>query len=655
MFKKVGKVAAFCVAFLAAGAIWSTRDIDARHPVLKAADLPPLIPTRTFYADPTFEWDFVVSGDAQYATVQKSSLLGRKLVVQNLNTGEEIAELRPGISFLRWHPSKPLIRFIYQGHDWEVDPLMPQRANWKRISPVKLPSGWVKNQIATDPDMPILTWGKTSTRAPAHMWLVSQDGQTAQKVAEGTQETVYWVFDEDTAPVLRFDTLDPATGQLLRKTAEGWKPLVEISVNDLFQPLESVAADGTMLARSSRGRDKAAVVRFDTHTGDETVLHMVAETDIGMVTSLAPDGKADVLRLRQDTQERIALSDRGQIFLNQLAKLPQPVTLGQTLHSASGRYVTQLVSGPGLAPQTLLIDLVQGTSKVISDGGGLSKYKEHLVPEEAVRFSARDGLEIPGVMTRPRGVKGPIPFVIHVHGGPALHVSMGQNPFTQLLVNRGYGVLSVNFRGSTGFGKDFQAKGFREFGRAMQDDIADAALWLVEKGIADTDALIVMGESYGGYAAAMAMTRDPGLFDAAIVEFPMLDVEFQSKHYPYTWKNELESWWRYFGRIEHSEDLEMMRKYSPTNRVEQLHGPVLVLAGAQDQITAVQQVHDFEEKVRATDKDVRFHYFENTGHGAVHWRDRLRRARLIEEFLAKHAGGRTGGFEFAERAPAFID
>lgn len=640
---------------LAAGTLWATRDIAAVHPVLRAADLPPLIPTRTFYADTDVAWDFVASPGATYLAVQKSSIAGRRHVIEARATGKEIAELPSGVSYLRWHPTKPLVRFIHRGHDWEFDPQKSARVHWKRISPAKLTNGWVKKQVAVNSDMKVLTWGKTSNRAPAHMYLVSQDGKETEKVAEGTLDTVYWVFDAEMEPVLRLDNLDAATTRMMRKTAEGWEPLVEISVNDQFHPLENVAPDGTMLARSSRGRDKVALVRFDTRTGAETVVRAGEGTDIGLPTTLAHNGPADVLRLGQDTQERVALTERGQVFLDVLADLPQPLTLGQTLPTASGRYVTQVVSGPGLAPTTLLIDIEDGTSEVLSEGGSMARYQAHLVPDEAVRFTARDGLEIPAVMTRPKGVAGPVPFVVHVHGGPALHVALGQGMFAQLLANRGYGVLSVNFRGSTGFGKAFQAKGFRQFGRAMQDDIADAALWLVEQGLADPDALVVMGESYGGYAAAMAMTRDPGLFEAAIVEFPMLDVEFQTKHYPASWKKELESWWRYFGRIKRSDDLEQMRRYSPMNRINALHGPMMVLAGRRDPVTAIQQVYDFEEKVAAAGKDVTFHYFDDAGHGVVHWRDTLRRARLIEDFLAEHAGGRSGGFELAERAPAFID
>lgn len=150
------------------------------------------------------------------------------------------------------------------------------------------------------------------------------------------------------------------------------------------------------------------------------------------------------------------------------------------------------------------------------------------------------------------------------------------------------------------------------------------------------------------------MTRDPGLFDAAIVEFPMLDIEFQSRNHPGFWEQGMHSWWRYFGQLGNEDDHALMQQYSPSNLIDQLHGPLLILAGLRDEITSVEQVRDFETKALDAEKVVGVHYFPNAGHGVSHWRDKLRRARLIEDFLAREVGGRSGGFEFVEWAPGFI-
>lgn len=633
---------------------FATRNIPASHPVIQQSNLPPLIPTRAFYADPREAFGYKPSSDGKYASLERASILGRNIVVQEVATGKELAEFPVELRHIRWHPSKPLLRFIFEGHDWEVDPQNPEREHWVRTSPQKLSGGWNKNEIARSDEDRILTWGKTNARTPGHMWLVSQDGLEAEQIAIGNHKTNYWVFNKDNEPVLRVDSLDPANVRMFTKVSGDWKKLVDIDLNDAFAPLSHVQSDGTVLARSARGRDKAALVSFDVSTGNETVILENPDADIAWTTSLTHEAIPDIVRLGFQTQERVALTDRGQTFLDILAEFPQPITLGYTAPTASGRYVAQAISPQGKSYIYLLIDL-QEKSYIKLGEFHFRRFKEHLVQEQFVQFEARDGLEIPAILTMPKNVNGPIPFIVHIHGGPASNVQMGYDHDTQFLVNRGYGVLSVNFRGSDGYGKGFQAKGFKEFGRAMQDDIADAAQWLVDEGLADTDALVAMGTSYGGYSAALAMTRDASLFDAAIVEFPMLDIEFQSKYHPGFWENGINGWWRYFGKADDPDDLALMRKYSPSNRVEDIHGPIMVLAGLRDNITAVQQVKDFEEAVLEADKDVAFHYFPNAGHGVRHWKDELRRARLIEDFLAEQVGGRSGGFEFAERAPDFID
>jgi len=137
-------------------------------------------------------------------------------------------------------------------------------------------------------------------------------------------------------------------------------------------------------------------------------------------------------------------------------------------------------------------------------------------------------------LLRPKGVDGAAPMVLEVHGGPARQVKWEYHHFRQFLVNRGYAVLAVNFRGSSGLGKIYQAAGYGEYGRKMQDDLVDATLWAIDQGIADPKAIAINGSSYGGYASAMGLVRDPDLFKAGIIEHAMLDVAYQSQYPPHS-------------------------------------------------------------------------------------------------------------------------
>ena len=262
-------------------------------------------------------------------------------LVEDIATRTKIGTLPLGLSFLRWHPTEPLIRFIFEGNDWEVDPYNPDRQNWKRITPVKLSGGWSKNEIAQTADDTILTWGKTCNRCGSNMWLVSQDGLEAEQIAEGTNETVYWVFDENDAPVLRVDSLDAAHQRVFRKDGDVWNTLFDVNLNDAFYPLGQVRGDNTVLVTSSRGRDTTAMVSLDVKTGEETVVISTQGADLGWTNDITLDGQPDFIRLRTDTGERRALTDAGQVYLDILATFPQPVALGATNPTAGGMWCSR--------------------------------------------------------------------------------------------------------------------------------------------------------------------------------------------------------------------------------------------------------------------------------------------------------------------------
>lgn len=613
------------------------------HSVLAESDLPDFIPTYAFYADPRAAYGYHVSDDGELVALTQGSLRGLKLVVREVSSGKQIAELPSDIWHLRWHPSKQLLRFIHQAHDWEVDPYQSDRKSWRRISPVKL-SMWRKLSLPTDDVSKILTLGNIHSRAQQHLYLVSQDGLTAEKVAEGEKQTVDWMIGNDLSPFIRVDTPDTKTFRLMARKGEAWDKLIDIDVLERFYQASDADTEGNIRVVSTRGRDKAAFVRFDANTGAETVIIDNPEEGVGDVYYLSNKYKPDIIRLGRLSAEYQALTEQGQIVLDILEEFPKPIELGHIGRTAGGRYTTLAISSQQKSWFYLVVDLENKTYKKLGEFA-FSRYADELGESKPVLIPTRDGEELQSILAVPKNVNGPIPFIVHIHGGPNGLSELKYDHDMQFLLNRGYGVLQVNFRGSVGLGKEFQAKGFRQFGRKMQDDISDAAHWLVDQGLADPDALVVMGGSYGGYSAALAMTREPGLFDAAIVEIPMLDVEFQSKYHPGFWDNSIYSWQAYFGDIESPGDRALMRKYSPSNRIDDIHGPMLILAGQKDQITAVQQVRDFEEAAKKANKPVEVHYFPEAGHGFFRWQDKFKRARLIEDFLAEKAGGRTGGVD----------
>lgn len=206
-----------------------------------------------------------------------------------------------------------------------------------------------------------------------------------------------------------------------------------------------------------------------------------------------------------------------------------------------------------------------------------------------------------------------MPLIVEVHGGPAHHLSWAYDHFRQFLVNPGYGVLAVNFRGSTGYRKAFQAMGSGAYGREMQTDLYCPAAWAVAHGDGDAHALAIMGSSYGGYGAAMAATDPDSPFTAAIVKNAVLDVEHQMRNNPAAWGLNTVYLERYFGRIDRSEEIEDMRRFSPIARVRDQAVPILYLAGKRDGVVGFEQTETHLRDARAADKLVEALIFEDEG------------------------------------------
>jgi dipeptidyl aminopeptidase/acylaminoacyl peptidase len=452
------------------------------------------------------------------------------------------------------------------------------------------------------------------------------------------------LLDLQGVPLIRADRLDNGDARfLIRDSADApWRTLTDVGARDAFG-LRFAPVDGSPLyALSDRGRDRIALVTVSPQTGKETEVAAHPKVDAKRIFTLADNAVApDFVTFEDVYPQYRAFTRPGETFLKLLLDGDNPVDFNILGTSSDGRFVTVARSWREQSFEYFLYDLEEGQTTKLAEHD-FRRHKNALVETQPVSFQARDGLEIPAFLTHPRGVEPRnLPAIVVIHGGPAEQEIWAFSPDNQFLANRGYAVLSLNFRGSTGYGKDFRAAGYGQVGQAMQDDIVDAAHWLVDEGIADKANMAVMGGSYGGYSAALAMTRDPGPFKAAIVEHSVTDVAYQMQNNPFSWGLHLDEMKRYFGDPENKTDLDEMRQRSPLTHAANVQGAILITAGKEDPMVGFEQSEEFVRALKAAGKDVTAVYFEKEGHGYNRWQTKLRRARLIEDFLAKHLGGRA--------------
>ena len=266
-----------------------------------------------------------------------------------------------------------------------------------------------------------------------------------------------------------------------------------------------------------------------------------------------------------------------------------------------------------------------------------------LAPMRPVVITSRDGLPLHSYLTLPLDVEPRgLPAVLVVHGGPWARDAWGYDPQAQLLANRGYAVLQVNYRGSTGFGKSFMHAAEHEFAGRMHDDLIDGVEWLVAEGIADRGRVGIYGGSYGGYAALVGATFTPDVFAAVVSVVGPSSLVTLVRSFPPYWRPLLAStWFRYVGDPDDPEQLADLEARSPLNRVDDIVAPLLVIQGANDPRVTKAESDQIVAALRARGVEVEYMVKDDEGHGFVKPENRMDAYGAIERFFARHLGGRV--------------
>ncbi|MDB9525096.1 S9 family peptidase [Oscillatoria sp. CS-180] len=257
-----------------------------------------------------------------------------------------------------------------------------------------------------------------------------------------------------------------------------------------------------------------------------------------------------------------------------------------------------------------------------------------------IEYQARDGLTIHGYLTLPTGVEAKnLPTVLFVHGGPWARDMWGLNPPVQWLANRGYAVLQVNFRGSTGYGKDFVNAGNRQWGKTMHDDLIDAVNWICDQGISDRAKIAIMGGSYGGYATLAGLTFTPDVFACGVDIVGPSNLLTLIRSVPPYWQPMMAMFSHRVGDIETEE--EMLKERSPLFSVDRIEKPLLIGQGANDPRVKEAESEQIVEAMQQAGKPVEYVLYTDEGHGFARPENRLHFYGIVEEFLAKYIGGRA--------------
>jgi dipeptidyl aminopeptidase/acylaminoacyl peptidase len=266
-----------------------------------------------------------------------------------------------------------------------------------------------------------------------------------------------------------------------------------------------------------------------------------------------------------------------------------------------------------------------------------------LADMQPVSYQARDGLTIHGYLSTPRGVEARnLPLILVVHGGPWARDSWGYQPEVQLLANRGYAVLQINYRGSTGYGKAFLNAAVKEWAGAMHNDLVDGVQWAIDQGIADPERVGIYGGSYGGYATLVGLTFTPEVFACGLDYVGPSSLITLINSFPAYWRPFLEgTFYRHVGNPENLDDIEHMQARSPLKFVDQIEDAIMIVQGANDPRVTQRESDQLAIALRDRGIPVQYLLAENEGHGFANADNRMALYRSMETFFGQCLGGRV--------------
>jgi dipeptidyl aminopeptidase/acylaminoacyl peptidase len=458
---------------------------------------------------------------------------------------------------------------------------------------------------------------------------------------ENPGDVVEWITDNDFRVRIAQAPL-PDGGTELRyrdNDKTPWKKLLRWGAEDADGGVIGFTRDNqSVFLLSSEDRNTLSVVRRDLSTGKETLISSDARADAASVITNPDTHEIEAVSFNR---ERVRWKALDKAMANDLGALEQGAAGEPTLVGTDRARKTWVVAYAADTVPTAYYLYDRPTKKLTKlfvSQPALEKYR--LAPMKPVILEARDGLELVTYLTLPVGVEARnLPMVLLVHGGPWARDTWGYDAEAQWLANRGYAVLQVNFRGSTGFGKKFLHAGDREWGGKMHDDLLDAVAWAVKKGYADPKRVAIFGASYGGYAALVGATFTPDTFACGVSVVGPSNLVTLLKSIPPYWEPLKKLFSVRVGDLE--KEQKFLESRSPLFKADRIKIPLLIAQGANDPRVKQAESEQIVEAMRKAGKPVEYMLFRDEGHGFVRTANRIVFRTAAEAFLARHLGGRA--------------
>lgn len=418
-----------------------------------------------------------------------------------------------------------------------------------------------------------------------------------------------------------------------------WRKIITWQADDALTsgPLGFSLDGQSLYIEDSRDVNAGRLLKLHIPSGEVTVVAEDPQYDVGNVMIHPDTYEVQAVAFNKDRVEWTVLDESIKLDFDRIRDIHAGDFSIVSRDDADNNWIIAFTVDNGPVPFYAYNRESQAVHFLFDNQPDLNNYT--LANTRPIQFTARDGLTVHGYLTLPLGEQqSNLSLVLDVHGGPWARDSWGYNPEAQWFANRGYASLQVNYRGSTGYGKDFLNAGNKEWGRAMHNDLVDAVQWAIQQGIADPKKVAIYGGSYGGYAALVGATFTPDLFCCAVDIVGPSNLITLIQTIPPYWSTFLANFHRRVGNPETEE--EFLKSRSPLFKVEQIKIPMLIAQGANDPRVKQAESEQIVEAMKSKGIPYEYMLFPDEGHGFAKPENRIKFYAAAEKFLAQHLGGR---------------
>jgi dipeptidyl aminopeptidase/acylaminoacyl peptidase len=497
----------------------------------------------------------------------------------------------------------------------------------------KVRAGIIDDRYENDDEM-LIALNKRNAKV-FDVYRIDINSKELALVAENPGNVTDWSTDH--AGCIRLATAtDGVNTSILHRPDKNtpFKTVITTNFKEQLRPLFFDFDNRLLFAASNIGRDKAAIVRVDPATAkEESLIFQHPEVDVaGLSWSRKRKVYTEVQFVTWKRERRFFDAEIEAIFGDLERQLP-----GYEIDLQSSNREEDIFVVAAWSDRTQGVRyLYEAATKKLTRLAEIAPWldERQLAEMKPISYEARDGRVIHGYLTLPRGCGRNLPLIVNPHGGPWARDMWGYDPEVQFLANRGYAVLQMNFRGSTGYGRAFWEAGFKEWGRTMQDDVTDGVKFAVAEGIADPKRVAIYGGSYGGYCTLAGLAFTPELYACGVDYVGVANLFTFLKTIPPYWKPMLDMFYEMVGNPE--TDKELLAEASPVLHADNIRAPLLIAQGAQDPRVNVDESDQMVTALKKHGIDVEYIVKENEGHGFHNEENRFEFYEAMEKFLEKH-------------------